>query len=173
MLRVQAEGLSCWSDSCRTQGHAAILLSLFGHRNAVRALWARFFNSKIWTADLRVGLSQYRRIEAATYHTIQAPMPRAQLHVIIVHTLATRQASPFSESFFQVGPEPQERFFEGLTRRCKVPLRPSWREAIWALGLEHGLITPLDGHGLSVHQVQTGEAWTKVVQQALQEGKIC
>lgn len=172
MFRVEAKGMTCWSDTCRYVGHRdVVLISLFGPRNAVRAAWATFFNRKRWPS-VEVGDDHARRVEDAAYSTIQTPMGK-DLHTIIVHAAATRQHSSFADAFFQVGPRAEERFFDRLARRCPVPMRPSWRDEIWRLGIEKDAIWPLAGFGLPVHHVRTeGEIWAPIVKEALVSGRL-
>ena len=173
MIRVEAKGMQCWSDTCRTSGHGvAVLLSMFGNRNAVRAAWATFFNRSRWPT-IRIGEDHVSRMEDAPYSTVQAPLGKGLLHLIVVHGAATRQQSAFDDFFFQVGPRSEERFLDRFARRCPVPVRPSWQGEIWRLGLEKDLIWPLVGHGLPVYHVRTGvDAWGPVIKEAVVSGRL-
>lgn len=173
---VQHQGMTCWADSLRTEGYGSLVfLSLFGNRNAVKAVWASLVGAKKRNqSSVRVGDQHVRRADDATYATIQAPLGEGLLHLVLLHTSATQQASMFEESFFQIGPNASEHFFSRMTQLCSVPLKPEWRAQVWDIGLRAKLILPLEGFGVTVHRVHTNtKSWAPVIQQAVLDGEIC
>jgi len=174
--KVECGGLWCWADGARflhaNQWHQDVVaLSMFGARNAVRAAWARL-SSRTRAASLTIGQSYAYLVEGEKYVTIQAPMARQMLHLIVVHPAATHQFSPFAKSFFLVGPEPEVRFFARLNRMCPIPFRPTWREALWSMGREHNLIKPLPGFGIPGYTVDTTEAWAPIIKAGIENGGL-
>lgn len=174
IVRASVGGVSCYAESHRflgENGHT-ILLSLFGPRNAVRACWATFFDRKRWPM-VRVGNIPASREEGQPYTTIQTPLGKDLLHTIIIHSGATRQGTAFTQTFFQVGPDAEERFFGRLCHLCPVPMRPAWKQDVWELGLQHKIITSLEGFGLPLYQIHTSsDQWGPVIQTALAEKRI-
>lgn len=181
MLRVECGNLKCWTDTVRIAGdnswvNPVVILSLFGPRNAVRAAWARLCGGKgrarRYGNNLNVGDYQVALDETVKYITIQTPMSRQMLHIVMLHPMATHQASPFTTWFYQVGPEPEERYFARLNRVCPVPFKPEWQETLWKLGQEEKLITPLRGAGLPGYLVDASDKWGKLVKDGLLSGKL-
>jgi hypothetical protein len=172
---VKHQGMTCWADSLRKEGYGSLVfLSIFGNRNAVKAVWASLVGAKKRHHDnVCVGEHFVRRADDATYATIQAPLGEGLLHLVLLHTSATQQASMFEESFFQLGPNAPEHFFPRMTQLCSVPLKSEWREQVWTIGLRAKLIVPLEGFGLTVHRVHTNtKSWAPVIQQAILDGEI-
>lgn len=173
LRRVEAKGMTCWSDSLRTVGYGdVVVLSMFGDRNAVRAAWATIFNRKRWPC-VRVGESSVSRREGEAYSTIQQSLGRGLLHVVIVALKATRMGSTFESSFYQLGPQADDLFFSRLTQRCRVPMRPSWQPEIWKIGVESSAIRLLPGYGLPCYEVDTStDTWGPLIKDALCSGRL-
>ncbi len=180
-MLLEIEGsLSCHCDTLRMLGEGyraeCVLLSMFGHRNAVRAAWATLLKSSgrrgrqgsIVVGGTRVGLS-----ESIAYATQSAPLERGLLHAIFFHPMLSHNA-PDLGYIYQVGPGASERYFARLARWCPVPLRATWRSSLWELGRRHGAITEVSGHGRDVwHVATTREAWEPIVSAALLTREIC
>lgn len=174
---VKHQGMTCWADSYRKVGYSGlVLLSVFGNRNAVKAVWATLVGSsgkRNRHESVLVGEHYVRRMDDAVYSTIQAPLGEGQIHMVLLHASATQQSSIFESSFYQMGPSAETRYFARLSQLCPVPLRRKWRDDIWAIGLEGELIVPLEGFGMTIHQIDTtGEKWAPLVQKAIVEGKL-
>ena len=175
--KVECNGLHCWADSVRLLSanywHQEVaLLSLFGPRNAVRAAWARL-SGKVKHASLTLGDELHLKLaETEKYVTIQTPMSRQMLHVVLIHPAATHQYSAFAPQFLQIGPEPEVGYFSRLNRMCPIPFRPAWREPLWRIGLENKLITPLPGFGIPGYMVQTTDVWAPFVKQHILDGSL-
>lgn len=172
--KVECSGLWCWADGARfipdRWNHDLAVLSVFGPRNAVRAAWARLAQRR--HGSLTIGQSRACLVEGEKYVTIQTPMTRQMLHLIVIHPAATHQYTPFAKSFLLVGPEPEVRFFGRLNRMCPIPFRPAWREALWAMGREHGLIQPMPGFGLPGYKVDVTEAWAPLIKSGIENGGL-
>lgn len=174
---VQHAGMTCWVDSFRKEGYGGlVLLSAFGNRNAVNAVWATLVGNtgrKRADGSVHIGDTYVRRIDDASYATIKAPLGEGLLHVILLHESATQQASMFESGFFQLGPNASERYFPRMSALCPIPLRQEWRDDVWALGLQHKLIVPLEGFGMTVHKIVTSaENWAPVIRDAILEGRL-
>lgn len=181
MQRIKHEGISCWTDSLRVSSNdrystSLVFLSLFGPRNAVRALWARLFDERSGGLVLDDSPAEYRcgyyLMKGVKYISLSAPLGKQTLHQVVIHPEATHQVSPFLGHFYQVGPSPEERYFARLNRACPVPFRSSWREPLWRLGLQAGLIQALGGFGLPGYRVDTTDAWAGVVKSAIEKGEL-
>lgn len=176
MLEVTFNGMRSWAESCRFVGYGGLVfLSLFGNRNAVRATWAALVGERKRRREsyVKIGETHMRLIDDTLYTTVKAPLDTGHLHMILMHSSATRQASAFESFFYQLGPDPRSQFFSRFSQRCPIPLRPEWRDEIWTIGREANLITPIDGHGLTLHRVDTTkDAWAPLVKTAILAGRL-
>jgi hypothetical protein len=179
MLKVTVGGLTCWCDTFRYTGTSTawekplVMLSLFGARNAVRAAWARCAGRKRNGDLLHIGEDRVTLADDGKYITLQQPIGHQQLHLIMIHPLATHQCSVFATGFAQVGHDADVGYFSRLNRMCPVPFRPSWREPLWQMGLEAGLISSLPGFGVPAFKVAVaGDAWKAVVKQGITSGAL-
>lgn len=175
MIKIDSRGCSCWSDAIRHDGDI-VFLSLFGHRNAVRGIWASIVSRKrgdpgIWIDSLGVRL---RVADEERYTTISSSLhDRNSLHIVLVHNEATRQSTVTRDRFFQIGPDPSTKYFSRLTQLCRVPMRESWSDAIWQIGLRGKAIVPVFGFGISVHKIDTHvDTWAPLVKQAIVDGVL-
>jgi hypothetical protein len=179
--RVFTTNILCWSDGIRLEGQNIVFGSLFGPRNAVRAIWAYLVMKK--SAEVTIeGLDNYFKLDTSKYLTIQAPLDKrgGGLHLTMLQSEATNQLSAWSKSFYQLGSDtypwpfgetPWDSFWGKLTRMCTVPLRPAWKDQMWEIGRQSGLITELDGFGVPVFSVST-DNWFKVVMHNIQAGVL-
>lgn len=176
MYSVECNGLKAWADSVRFFNlHSywrteVAMISMFGPRNAVRASWARFLQKK--SSGVQVGDQTACLVEGVKYISIQTPMTRQMLHVVLLHPACTHQFTPFADNFIQVGPEPEIRYFSRLNRMCPIPFRPTWREPLWHLGIENELIVPLPGCGMPGYVIHTTGKWSEVVKSGIQNGVL-
>lgn len=186
LIPVDANGFRCWSDTFRYYGQGEIvLLSLFGPRNAVRSAWATLVQpDKKRTKTnphIPIGSQNARRAEGRPYSTISTQLGSPRLaHTIMVDRRATRGGESF-DHFFQVGPNPELRYFQRLSQLCSVPLRPTWAADLWEMGQvprveghkTTAAIQACNGHGLPVYRISTvGEEWHLIVRDALQSGRL-
>jgi hypothetical protein len=160
----------------RNYQSAAIMISLYGPRNAVRAAWAHFSSGqKAHQRSLEIDGETVPPDENAHYVTLRSVLhDEAMLHMVILHPLATHQTSPSLPVFFQVGEdaEAQRRFYWRLNRACPVPFRASWQTVLWRLGREASLIEAVGGFGLPCYRVQAGDAWAEVVKAGIVSGEL-
>lgn len=182
MLRVKpySGGISCWTDSYRLMSggssyHETVaMLSLFGDRVSVRAIWAKVHNrGKKLDSLLEVGGKHLTVDEDMV--TVHSTMGEDRLHLVMIHPAMTHQWSPFA-SWFMVAGRPEEAkvlFFNRLNRTCPVPFRPAWRETLWAIGREGKVIEELAGFGLPAFKVSaSAEVWGPIVKKAIQDGSL-
>lgn len=148
------------------------MLSIYGDRACVRAIWAHLCEmSKKYTSHARIG-SESLAIDPG-YQTITQTIGPQKLHIIMLHPATTHQWSPFKDWFLVVSPNPEDVFYNRLNRVCPVPFRPQWKHTLWALGLAHKLITPLDGFGMPGYKVKASyDLWANCVKEAITEGRL-
>lgn len=178
MQRVEVKGLSCWCDTFRYSGASTaydkplVMLSLFGSRNSVRAAWARLVGRKRNGDALYIGDDRISLADDGRYITLSQPIGHQQLHLVVIHPLATHQASVFGPAFAQVGEDSATAYFARLNRMCPVPFRKEWCAPLWELGQQAGLIADLPGFGVPAFRVTVGDGWSAVVKQGIETGRL-
>lgn len=179
-MLIEIKGnLPCYSDTLRVEGSQwrsdLVMLSMFGPRNAVRAAWANLSKSsgrRGRCGSIAVGDRTVSMSEGVGYLTVNAPLERGLLHMVIFHPMFSHNA-PDVGSFYQTGPDADRRYFARLARWCPVPLRAAWRSSLWELGRKHGPIAQAEGHGREAWKVTTTrEAWEPIVRDALVAGEL-
>lgn len=179
IVRPFSGGITCWTDTYRvmpgTGYHSeAAILSLFGDRVSVRAIWAKVHDrNRKHDAVLEVG---DRSIAVEQGMVMTSTMLGADvLHLMMIHPAMTHQWSPFATWFMVAGAEDEARalFFNRLNRTCPVPFRPRWCEDLWRLGRAARVIAELDGYGLPAYRVDSSvEVWGQIVKKAIQDGSL-
>lgn len=178
MLLEIKGNLTCYSDTLRVRSDGwraeLVLLSMFGPRNAVRSAWATLSKAagRKHRESIDVGGTHVAKGEGVAYTMVHAPLERGLLHCVIFHPMLSHNA-PDLGFIYQVGPNPELRYFDRLARWCPVPMRAAWRAPLWNIGRERGAIVELNGHGRGVwHVSTTRDVWEPVVRDALVSGEL-
>ncbi len=171
LVKLDTDGFEVWCDGVRALSNRLVFLSVFGVQTSVRSFWARLVEKR--NASVQVGDSSLYLDGEVRYLTLRSLLAPQYLHMVCMHPSATSVVSPFADRFYLIGDDPAARFWPRFTRMCQVPMRPTWREAIWALGVKEKLIEPLSGFGIEGHMVQTGsDGWADHVKKAIKKGRL-
>lgn len=180
MVEVLSGHFRCWADTCRTlppkspheYSSTAILVSLFGRFNSVKATWARIVDAGARTSVAEVGGTPIALAAGGRYLAVKQPMPDGCLHLLLVHEAATAKVSPFADSFVILG-NARDTFFPRLSRACTVPLRKSWAPKLWDIGQAIGQIQSLDGFGMQAHRLEIdNDKWSTAVSAGVAGGVL-
>lgn len=173
MIPIERNGLRAWCDGYRlTSNNIAVFFSLFGDVNAVRGIWANLMKYRRKHTTLPIDGVHAGLAEGVKYVTLRQPLGHQQLHLVMVHPDATTQLTPFAKNFFLVGADLAVQFWGRFNRLCPIPMRAAWRDEIWKLGVERGLISELDGIGLPACGVRADAAWQPIVSEAVKAGRL-
>lgn len=180
MIRVRHRDFDCWSDSFRTLGDTLYFLSLFGDHNAVRAVWAGLAADHRRHRSIQLGgsgehdYSNSYNLADADYVSIRQPIGHQRLHLVMLHPAATVRGDSFTDEICVLGSNVETLYWQRFCRQCPIPLRPEWRDRIWALGRDAELIRPLAGHG-DVEGVWIScksDDWAPVIGDAIRTGGL-
>lgn len=172
MIAIERNGLQAWCDGYRTLASKVVFFSMFGDVNAVRGIWANLLKDRRKYTALPLDGVYATLAEGVKYVSLRRPLGHQQLHLVMLHPDATPQITPFSKAFCLVGSDPATQFWPRFNRMCPVPMRPSWRDEVWKLGLEHEKIEELDGFGLPGCAVHADASWAEIVGKAVKEGRL-
>lgn len=195
IIPVKMDGLTAWCDGLRISKEI-VFMSVFGHRNAVRAVWARLSGKR---NGLHVGDIWCRLAEGVQYATIAKPIGHQEHHMILLAPEASNRVSPFDTKFALVTPTPERDWFSRFNRMCPVPVRREWAPLLWQLGREQivteeegttapddkttvttrkvtrtaGPIQPMMGHGMPGYVVDcTADSWLAVIRAGIRDGRL-
>jgi hypothetical protein len=157
LLTIRAGGFTATVDGCARGGNELWFLSMLGHQQAVRAIWARlikgeagFLNStelggeptplarEAWGTWRFSGM---RLPSGSAYHGMLIPEIAAYATERLDFLLLVREQDDAAQLHF--------RF---LARRLDVPLHPSWAEWLWRRGRENEEVQHLDSIGVQAYR---------------------
>ncbi len=135
-------------------------LSLLGHQQSVKAIWARLLKHEVATVNGDAsGVPSWCALateETGSWHLLTASLPgSAGYHGMLVPTIA--RATGDGTSFLLL-PRAQDDVaalhYTFLNRRLDLPLHPSWAAWLWTRALRHGDAEELDAVGVSAYHCQ-------------------
>ncbi len=157
LLTIRAGGFSATVDGCARGGNELWFLSMLGHQQAVRAIWARLIKGEAgYLGGAELGgeplplareawgtwrFTGMRLPSASAYHGLLIPEMAAYVTDRLDFLLLVREQDDAAQLHF--------RF---LARRLELPLHPSWADWLWRRGLENGEVEQLESTGLSAYR---------------------
>jgi hypothetical protein len=157
LLTIRAGGFTATIDGCARGGNELWFLSMLGHQQAVRAIWARLIKGEAaFLSSTELGgeptplareawgtwrFSGTRLPSGSAYHGMLVPEIAAYATDRLDFLLLVREQDDAAQLHF--------RF---LARRVDLPLHPSWAEWLWRRGLETGEAEFLESTGLRAYR---------------------
>jgi len=135
-------------------------LSLLGHQQSVKAIWARLLKHEVATVNGDAsGVPSWCALatgETGSWHLLTASLAgSAGYHGMLVPTIA--RATGDGASFLllpRVQDDVAALHYTFLNRRLDLPLHPSWADWLWTRALRHGDAEELDAVGVSAYHCQ-------------------
>lgn len=159
LLTIRAGGFSATVDGCARGENELWFLSMLGHQQAVRAIWARLIKGEAgYLSSTELGgeptplareawgtwrFTGMRLPSGSAYHGMLIPEIAAYATDRLDFLLLVREQDVAAQLHF--------RF---LARRLELPLHPSWAHWLWRRGLENGEVEQLESTGLSAYRCQ-------------------
>ncbi|MBE7518412.1 MAG: hypothetical protein HS107_04115 [Thermoflexaceae bacterium] len=153
LLTIRAGGFTATVDGCARGGSELWFLSMLGHQQAVRAIWARLVKGEAgFLSSTELGgeptplareawgtwrFTGMRLPSGSAYHGMLIPEIAAYATDRLDFLLLVREQGDAAPLHF--------RF---LARRLDLPLHPSWAEWLWRRGLENEEVQQLESAGL-------------------------
>lgn len=159
LLTIRAGGFTATVDGCARGGDELWFLSMLGHQQAVRAIWARLIKGEAgYLSSTELGgqptplareawgtwrFTGMRLPSGSAYHGMLIPEIAAYATDRLDVLLLVREQDVAAQLHF--------RF---LARRLDLPLHISWADWLWRRGLEIGEVEQLESTGLSAYRCQ-------------------
>lgn len=153
LLTIRAGGFSATVDGCARGEKELWFLSMLGHQQAVRAIWARLVKGEagyLENHDLGGESLPLAREAWGTWRFSGMRLPSgASYHGLLVPELAVYN-SDRSDFLLLVRDQDDAAHlhYRFLARRLDLPLHPLWAEWLWHRALARGDVEELDSLGL-------------------------
>ncbi|MBE0609458.1 MAG: hypothetical protein IH609_08765 [Dehalococcoidia bacterium] len=157
LLTIRAGGFTATVDGCARGGNELWFLSMLGHQQAVRAIWARLIKGEAgYLSSTELGgeptplareawgtwrFTGMRLPSASAYHGMLIPEMAAYATNRLDFLLLVREQDDAAQLHF--------RF---MARRLELCLHPSWADWLWRRGLENGEVEQLESVGVQAHR---------------------
>lgn len=157
LVTIRAGGFSATVDGYARSEKELWFVSMVGHQQAVRAIWARLVKGEagFLGGDNLAGETLPLAREAwGTWRFTGARLPSgASYHGMLVPELAVcnNDRSDFL-LLVREQDEPARLHYRFLVRRLELPLHPSWATWLWGRGLVNGEVEELDATGVRAYR---------------------
>ena len=157
LLTIRAGGFTATVDGCARGGDELWFLSMLGHQQSVRAIWARLIKGEAgFLSSTELGgeptplareawgtwrFSGMRLPSGSAYHGMLIPEIAAYATDRLDFLLLVREQDDAAQLHF--------RF---LARRLDVPLHPSWAGWLWRRGLDTDEAEQLQSTGVQAYR---------------------
>ena len=153
LLTIRAGGFSATVDGCARDADELWFVSMLGHQQAVRAIWARLVKGEAaYLSETELGGQPVPLAREAwgtwRFSGLRLPSGSAY-HGMLVPELAAFAAD--RRDFLLLAREQDEAtrlHYRFLNRRLDLPLHSSWAEWFWSRGLENGEVETLTSVGV-------------------------
>ena len=152
LLTIRAGGFSATVDGCARDAEELWFVSMLGHQQAVRAIWARLVKGEAaYLSETEFGGQPVPLAREAwgtwRFSGLRLPSGSAY-HGMLVPELAAYAAD--RRDFLLLARQQDEAahlHYRFLNRRLDLPLHPLWAEWLWSRGLENGEVETLTSVG--------------------------
>ncbi len=157
LLTIRAGGFSATVDGCADGGNELWFLSMLGHQQAVRAIWARLIKGEagfLSSTELGGEPTPLAREAWGTWRFTGMRLPSGSAyHGMLIPEIAAYAADRLDFLLLIRGQDDAAQLhFRFLARRLDLPLHPSWAEWLWRRGLENEEVQELESAGLRAYR---------------------
>lgn len=157
LLTIRAGGFTATVDGCALGGNELWFLSMLGHQQAVRAIWARLIKGEagfLSSTELGGEPTPLAREAWGTWRFTGMRLPSGSAyHGILIPEIAAYATDRLDFLLLVRDQDGAAQLHFGfLARRLELPLHPSWADWLWRRGLENGEVEPLESIGLSAYR---------------------
>ncbi len=157
LLTIRAGGFTATVDGCARGGNELWFLSMLGHQQAVRAIWARLVKGEaafLSGTELGGEPTPLAREAWGTWRFTGMRLPSGSAYhgMLIPEIAAYATDRPDFLLLVREQDDPAQLHFRFLARRLDLPLHPSWAEWLWRRGLENEEVQELESAGLRAYR---------------------
>lgn len=157
LLTIRAGGFTATVDGCARGGNELWFLSMLGHQQAVRAIWARLVKGEagfLSSSELGGEPTPLAREAWGTWRFTGMRLPSGSAyHGMLIPEIAAYATDRLDFLLLvREQDDAAQLHFRFLVRRLDVPLHPSWAEWLWRRGLETDEAEQLESIGLQAYR---------------------
>ncbi len=157
LLTIRAGGFTATVDGCARGGNELWFLSMLGHQQAVRAIWARLVKGEtafLGSTELGGEPSPLAREAWGTWRFTGMRLPSGSAyHGMLISEIAAYATDRLDFLLLvREQDDAAQLHFRFLARRLDLPLHPSWAEWLWRRGLETGEAEHLESAGVQAYR---------------------
>ena len=157
LLTIRAGGFTAAVDGCARDEKELWFLSMLGHQQAVRAIWARLVKGEaafLSRDDLGGEPLPLARGAWGTWRFTGMRLPSGSAYhgTLIPEIAAYTTDRPDFLLLVREQDDAAQLHFRFLARRLDLPLHPSWAEWLWRRGLENEEVQQLESAGLRAYR---------------------
>ncbi|MCZ7537903.1 MAG: hypothetical protein M5T61_19545 [Acidimicrobiia bacterium] len=157
LLTIRAGGFTATVDGCARGGNELWFLSMLGHQQAVRAIWARLVKGEaafLSSTELGGEPTPLAREVWGTWRFTGMRLPSGSAyHGMLIPEIAAYAADRLDFLLLvREQDDAAQLHFRFLARRLDLPLHPSWAEWLWRRGLGSGDVEQLESVGLQAYR---------------------
>jgi hypothetical protein len=157
LLTIRAGGFTATVDGCARTEKELWFISMLGHRQAVRAIWARLIKGEacyLGSSEASGEAMPLAHEAWGTWRFTGMRLPSgAAYHGMLIPDLAAYATD--RRDFLLLVREQDDAthlHYRFLTRRVDLPLHPSWAEWLWRRGMERDEVEQLESVGLRAYR---------------------
>ncbi len=157
LLTIRAGGFTATVDGCARGDNELWFLSMLGHQQAVRAIWARLIKGEAGYLDgaaLGGEPLPLAREAWGTWRFTGMRLPSGSAyHGMLISEIAAYATDRLDFLLLvREQDDAAQLHFRFLARRLDVPLHPSWAEWLWRRGRENEEVQHLDSIGVQAYR---------------------
>ncbi|MGE0600657.1 MAG: hypothetical protein AB7J35_05195 [Dehalococcoidia bacterium] len=157
LLTIRAGGFTATVDGCARGENELWFLSMLGHQQAVRAIWARLVKGEAgFLSSTELGGKPMPLAREAwgtwRFSGMRLPSGSAYHGLLIPEIAAYATDRPDFLLLVREQDDPAQLHFRFLAHRLDVPLHPSWAEWLWRRGLNNEEVQQLESVGLRAYR---------------------
>ncbi len=157
LLTIRAGGFTATVDGCARGGNELWFLSMLGHQQAVRAIWARLVKGEAgFLSSTELGGEPTPLVREAwgTWRFTGMRLPSGSAyHGMLIPEIAAYAADRLDFLLLvREQDDAAQLHFRFLARRLDLPLHPSWAEWLWRRGLENEEVQHFESVGVRAYR---------------------
>ncbi len=157
LLTISAGGFTATVEGCARGGNELWFLSMLGHQQAVRAIWARLVKGEagfLISTELGGEPTPLAREAWGTWRFTGMRLPSGSAYhgMLIPEIAAYATDRPDFLLLVREQDDAAQLHFRFLARRLDLPLHPSWAEWLWRRGLENEEVQQLESAGVRAYR---------------------
>jgi hypothetical protein len=169
LIPIEADGFHAYADAFALDGQWVILLSVAGHKDAVKAIRATLLTNH-W---INVGIHEICLLPRAKYGTSVKPLPSGIVHTAIFIKNDLGQSQTYYALTARSEPTDSDLYFTALIKHSAVPVHFNWKAWLHKRAVQRKEVETLTTHGIHGIKISLDDtSLAEDISTALKKGKL-